>query len=211
MTRRWLGDPWNTPMSDLVGRARNLSAWESLDAALIERVLSALLEQREPLPRLRDGLEDALNAASDAPPALRERWMTLLDLTLKAADRPSTAALMDAALVPGGRAGEVLALLANDDRTWKLQELRERMNLSDQRIGQLVDQLEALHVARRLRVGREVAVHLTPHGQRLGAYVVSSSTPAPLSRPVVRNEASPRIASWNLGQRTPLAQLNRSL
>ncbi len=161
MTGHYLGDPWTTPIADLLERARAQNAWESLDRVFVERVLASMLEAREPLPALRNALHDA-TTASGVPAAFVDRWATLLDLVLRAAERPSTSnSLTVLAGTDPGR--DVFRLLA--DATVQLQSLAHRLGLSDPLVGKLVDQLEQAGLARRIRLGQAVVVQLTPHGQ----------------------------------------------
>ena len=166
---QFLGDPWLTPPDVLVARARAQDAWDALDTVLKERVLSAMLEQREALSLLSSNLADVVTLALDAPPDLRASWGTLFDLAERAARRPNFgAALVDPALAVGAPA-RALLLSLNRARGGLLKVCTPRM-------ADLVGELERLHLARFSSWPGTTHANITPFGARVAEHLNARRT-----------------------------------
>lgn len=170
---QFLGDPWSTRPDVLVARARAQNAWDALDAVLKERVLSAMLEQRESLSLLSSNIADVVTLALDAPPDLRASWGTMFDLVTRAAGRPNFGAvLVDPAMAPGAPARALLLSVSNTSAGILRGATPYMLTLAHE-----LARLHLVHIDNGWNAGTGLAaVVITPFGTRIAEHLSARRT-----------------------------------
>lgn len=185
--------------TEAVSQARALvsqdreDAWEALDRHLRWHVVHWIQDRAAEVEALREALLDAWRWAerSERDP-WRQRWSFLLEILRDAEQQPGIAADLEAV---GGRAAEVLAILAEQSKPMRPTDLGEEMGVSIQQISNLGRKLEGAGLIVRRSSGKATWLYLTPRGARL-AEILGKPAPASYSEEDSLDLA-PELLPWN--------------
>ncbi len=180
--------------------AGDSGVWKYLDRYLRWRLLSYLQDREGDAAELRSAaLEAVRRARAEGESRWEAAWTALLELLRDAEQLPATAADLEALQRPGGRAAEMLAVLAAHGEPMRPKELADRLRMQPQQVSNLAGKLEQSGLIVRQKRGRAIWIFPTARGLRLAPALPSPQPVRPAQAPEA-DELASEYDPWNTNQ-----------